>query len=145
MNKALTFLIVDDDSDDCDFFREAVMEINPQSQCFTARNGEDALYKLRNEMTDLPDFIFLDLNMQRMDGRKCLIELKLDNMFKEIPVVILTTSTSQKDIDDTKRLGAFYFLTKPSEYQKLQKEIVQIIGQRQSSNSNDPGVFSLIS
>ena len=89
MNNALTFLIVDDDADDCEFFCEAVSEINPHSRCLLANNGEDALMKLRTEMTNLPDLIFLDLNMHRMDGRKCLIELKKDSKLKNIPVIIL--------------------------------------------------------
>ena len=129
MNNALTFLVVDDDSDDCEFFCEAVREIDPFSSCLMASNGEDALIQLRNGMKHLPDYIFLDLNMHLMDGRKCLTELKKDINLKNIPVIILTTSSSQKDKDETQVLGASYFLTKPSEYQKLRKEIVFVMEQ----------------
>lgn len=132
MNNALTFLIVDDDVDDCDFFCEAVNEIDPFSKCLMANNGEDALIKLRTGMSELPDLIFLDLNMHLMDGRKCLTELKKDSKLKNIPVIILTTSSSQKDIDETRILGASYFFTKPSEYQKLRKEIIYIMEQNWS-------------
>lgn len=128
MNQALTFLIIDDDTDDCEFFCEAISEIDSSAKCLTVNNGEDALIKLRSGLEDLPDYIFLDLNMQRMDGRKCLAELKKDDRLKNIPVIILTTSKSQKDKDETRVLGASYFLTKPSEYQKLRKEIVFILG-----------------
>lgn len=128
-------MIVDDDVDDCEFFCEAVTEINPFSKCLTASNGEDALIKLRGRTEPLPDFIFLDLNMQRMDGRKCLVELKKDVNLKNIPVIILSTSNSQKDIDETKFLGASYYLTKPSEYQKLRKEIAFVITQNWSGQS----------
>ncbi|GLU52064.1 response regulator [Dyadobacter frigoris] len=135
MTNALTFMIVDDDADDCEFFCEAISEINPLSKCLTASNGEDALIKLRGLIEPLPDFIFLDLNMQRMDGRKCLAELKKDSTLKNIPVIILSTSSSQKDIDDTKMLGASYYMTKPSEYQKLRKEIAFVMTQNWSGHS----------
>jgi len=135
MNNVLTLLIVDDDVDDCEFFCEAVSEINPHSRCLMANNGEDALMKLRTGMTNLPDLIFLDLNMHRMDGRKCLIELKKDIKLKNIPVIILTTSSSKKDMEETRILGASYFLTKPSEYQELRKEIAYVMEQNWSKKS----------
>jgi len=122
-------MVVDDDLDDCEFFREAVSEIDSSYLCVAANNGEDALRKLRTIMKPLPDFIFLDLNMHLMDGRRFLAEVKADDMLKQIPVIILTTSTSQKDKDDTHNLGAAHFITKPSEYQKLRKDILLIIGQ----------------
>ncbi len=122
MEDKKTFMIVDDDSDDCSFFCEAVTEIDAGVQCVVAVNGEDALLKLR-EMNTLPDFLFLDLNMPRMSGRQCLTELKKDLRLKDIPVIIFTTSSSQRDIDDTKKLGASYFLTKPSDFHSLHLKI----------------------
>jgi CheY-like chemotaxis protein len=125
------FMIVDDDSDDSDFFCEAISEIDIAITCITANNGEDALTKLRKAII-LPDLLFLDLNMPRMDGRQCLTELKKDSKLKDIPVIIFTTSSSQKDIDDTLKLGASYFLTKPSDFHSLHSKIqfaVERIGQ----------------
>lgn len=130
MEEQKTFMIVDDDSDDCKFFCEAVTEVGTPVQVIIAINGEDALKQLRG-MNTLPDFLFLDLNMPRMDGRQCLIELKKDSRLKDIPVIIFTTSSSQRDIDDTKTLGAAYFLTKPSDFHSLHSKIqsaVDMIG-----------------
>ncbi|KAA9349126.1 response regulator [Larkinella humicola] len=128
MNPTVTFLLVDDDPDDCDFFREAVREVDATSVCFTAENGEDALMKLRKGLKKLPDFIFLDLNMPRMDGKRCLAELKKDPKLKAIPVIIYTTSSAPEDMEETRLLGASYFLTKPSDYQKLLKDLVFVMG-----------------
>ena len=128
MNRTVTFLLVDDDPDDCDFFREAVREIDSTSVCFTAENGEDALVKLRKGLKKLPDFIFLDLNMPRMDGKHCLAELKKDPKLENIPVIIYTTSSAPEDKEETRTLGASYFLTKPSDYQKLLKDLVFVMG-----------------
>jgi CheY-like chemotaxis protein len=127
MNLSLTFLLVDDDDDDCDFFREAVREIDSTAVCFSAENGEAALIKLRKGLKKLPDLIFLDLNMPRMDGKHCLAELKQDPKLRDIPVIIYTTSSSPEDQKETRLLGASYFITKPSDYQKLLKELVFVM------------------
>src|SRR4051812_39600015 len=108
MNKKFTFLVVDDDPDDRDFFMEAINELYPSSHCYSAFNGEDALDKMRLKLKQIPDFIFLDLNMPRMDGWQCLTEIKSDQKLKNIPVIIFTTSSSEKDKRDTRDLGAVY-------------------------------------
>jgi CheY-like chemotaxis protein len=85
-------LIADDDEDDRLLFCEAVKEIEPSAECFTAINGEDALEKLRSGLQQLPDYIFLDLNMPRMNGFRCFEELKQDDKLKDMPVVIFSTT-----------------------------------------------------
>ena len=127
MSEKKLFLLIDDDNDDCEFFCEALSEVAPHIECYVANNGELALKKLREESIKTPDVIFLDLNMPCMDGKTCLKELKKDNALNEIPVVIYTTSSNQDDIDETKNLGAFHFLTKPSDFQSLRKQILHVI------------------
>ncbi|MDB5228933.1 MAG: response regulator [Bacteroidota bacterium] len=127
MNRNFIFLVVDDDPDDRDFFLEAISEIYPSSQCLSAFNGEDALDKIRLKLKRLPDFIFLDLNMPRMDGWQCLSELKNDHKLKDIPVIIFTTSSSEKDKKETRDLGAVYFLTKPTDFKLLCSEIRHVV------------------
>jgi CheY-like chemotaxis protein len=80
-------MIVDDDKDDRFFFCSAIRKNNPSYECIEAENGADALKQLRTTK-QLPDFIFLDLNMPKMDGRECLKELKKDETLKKIPVII---------------------------------------------------------
>lgn len=121
------FMIVDDDADDREFFSDAVSELDLTTECIAAINGEDALKILRNGIKRLPDFIFLDLNMPKMDGKTCLTELKKDEKLKNIPVIIFSTSSDQRDKDATHQLGATYFLTKPSDFIKLQKEILFVM------------------
>ena len=117
-------MIVDDDEDDRFFFRSAIRKNNPLYECIEAKNGEDALKQLR-KAKELPDFIFLDLNMPRMDGRECLIELKKDETLKKIPVIIYSTSGYQIDINITKELGADYFLSKLSDIYPLPEELIK--------------------
>ena len=127
MSRKKIFLVIDDDPDDCYFFCEAISKIDASADCITAMDGEEALAKLRNGINRLPDLIFLDLNMPRMDGRLCLTELKKDNLLKEIPVIILSTSSSENDIDETGKMGAVYFITKPTNIDRLHKELAFVI------------------
>lgn len=120
-------LIADDDEDDRYFFCEAVKEINPSYEYITAINGEDALHKLRDNPEHLPDYIFLDLNMPLMNGFRCLDELKKDDKLKSIPVVIFSTTSSQKEKDEMLALGAMGFIVKPTSLKKLTEELLNIL------------------
>jgi len=117
-------MIVDDDKDDRFFFRSAIRKNNPSYECIEAEDGADALEQLR-KAKQLPDFIFLDLNMPKMDGRECLKELKKDKNLNKIPVIIYSTSGYQVDIKVTKELGADYFLTKLSDIYSLPEELIE--------------------
>src|SRR5215212_1458528 len=101
--KKVCFLI-DDDVDDQEIFALALNEVNERFQCEVANNGYEGLQQLK-KMNCLPDYIFLDLNMPKMNGKECLKELKKTERLKAIPVIIYTTSSSLKDISDTTRLG----------------------------------------
>ncbi|RXJ45756.1 response regulator [Gelidibacter gilvus] len=116
-------MIVDDDKDDRFFFRSAIRKYNPSFECIEAENGVDALQQLRKR-EELPDFIFLDLNMPKMDGKECLIELKKDKTLKNISVIIYSTSEYKVDKELTKKLGADYFLTKLSDIYPLPEELI---------------------
>jgi CheY-like chemotaxis protein len=107
-------LIIDDDEDDRDLFSVALQAVDPSSVCVQSTNGQEALKFLRKNLKNLPDFIFLDLNMPRVNGKQCVSELKRDDQLKHIPVVIYTTSKLVEDKDEMARLGAIDFITKPS-------------------------------
>ena len=121
-------LIIDDDADDRDFFKEALREIDNDIACITARNGLEALNLLvACDQSALPDYIFLDLNMPRMGGRQCLTQLKSLQALKDIPVIIFTTSKLPDDREEMKRLGAVGFITKPSRFSELVEQLTLIL------------------
>ncbi|MGJ8592842.1 MAG: response regulator [Aquaticitalea sp.] len=115
MNK---IFLIDDDEDDQLFFQEALELINPSLQCDTAGNGKIALDKLKASET-MPDLIFLDLNMPVMNGLELLSHIKNDIKINKIPIGIFTTSNINEDVELTKKLGAKFFITKPSDFKLL--------------------------
>jgi CheY-like chemotaxis protein len=110
--------LVDDDEDDQLFFVEAMQEINSSIHCSIAENGRKALNRL-NALVELPDLIFMDINMPELNGFDCLKELKKCPRLQTIPVIMLSTSVSLRDINYSKELGAQLFFTKPSSYASL--------------------------
>ncbi|MEO8086160.1 MAG: response regulator [Bacteroidota bacterium] len=116
-------MIVEDDADDRLYFSDAVKEIDAANECIEAWNGVQAL-KLLHKLTQLPDFIFIDINMPLMNGLDCLEKLKEDEKLKNIPVIIYTTSQYQENSDYTRELGAAYFITKPIDTKQLPQLII---------------------
>lgn len=127
MSKAKNVLIVDDDVDDRELFIEAVAEIDSSITCYSAEDCEIALEKLADEKEILPDVIFLDLNMPRLNGKQCLDQLKKSARLQHIPVVIYSTSSLQKDIEETRQLGAKHFITKPSNFKELCNALASVL------------------
>lgn len=127
------FFIVDDDIDDQDLFIEAVNEVDKSVECLSASNCEEALDLLKNRKISLPDMIFLDLNMPRLNGKQCLAELKREAHLRDIPVIIYSTSSEKRDIDETTKLGAAHFLTKPNKFEELCKALTFVLSKDWSS------------
>lgn len=125
--KPFTFFLVDDDADDTLLFDEIISEVAPTFQFTSAVDGQEALDNLRNG-TPLPDLIFLDLNMPRMGGKECLLQLKTDEQLQHIPVIMFTTSSQSKDIEETMMNGAICFITKPTNFNEL-KHIISSVAE----------------
>lgn len=126
MSRTKKFLLVDDDMDDTFLFGEVLAEVDPTIQFETANDGQQALEQLFAEEKPLPDVIFMDLNMPRMDGKQCLFEIKQNERLQHIPVMMYTTSSHSTDIEQSMQLGAICFITKPSDFKEL-KNILSII------------------
>ena len=127
MNTVEIFMIVDDDRDDITLMSEAIQKMCSSSKFVFAHNGEEALYKLKNELLSLPDYLFLDLNMPGMGGKAFLSKIKKDVKLKNIPIVIASTSSNYRDREETRKLGAVHFMTKPSSFSDLCSEIIEIV------------------
>lgn len=128
MAKTVKFLLVDDDADDTSLFKEVLEEVNPSIVFNSAEDGHQALHLLKKEGSILPDIIFLDLNMPRMSGKECLAEIKNDEKLLHIPVIMYTTSSQSKDIEETIQKGAICFITKPTNISELKNILSSIAG-----------------
>ena len=104
---------MDDDVDDRNFIIAAVKEIDADIECITANDGQQALEVLMSSPR-LPDLVFLDLRMPRFSGRKCLLEIRKNTRFENLPVIIYTTSTEIEESQDLKKMGALHFISKPN-------------------------------
>jgi DNA-binding response OmpR family regulator len=118
-NKSILFFLVDDDDDEREFFTWSFKKIKKEVQCITAKNGEEALNLLKQNENFIPDFILLDRNMPRIDGKECLVEIKKINRLKNTPVYIYSNSSTEKDIADILSLGAADYIIKPNSVDKL--------------------------
>jgi|SRR5580704_13027794 CheY-like chemotaxis protein len=115
MKENIVIFIVDDDEDDKKLFIASAKEIDERITFVTASDGQEALRFLKDEHNKLPDYIFLDLRMPRVGGKKCLEEIKGDQRLRDVPVFIYTTSTEVKDSIALKEMGAVHFISKPAD------------------------------
>jgi len=114
----MTVLCVDDDPDDLEVFKEAAYSINPEVNCLLAFDAEGAM-KFLNDATVLPDFIFLDINMPKMDGISFLKLLRTYDDFKDIPVVMYSTSINHNDYNESIKYGAISFIQKANTLKEM--------------------------
>jgi CheY-like chemotaxis protein len=119
----LNILLADDDTDDCIFFKEALGELIISTDLTTVHDGEELMELLMDEKNELPQILFLDLNMPRKNGFECLSEIKQNNKLKDLPVIIFSTSFEQEVVNLLYKSGALYFIRKPSVFLQF-KEII---------------------
>ena len=103
---SLNILLADDDSDDCFFFKEALVGSPISTHLTTVPDGEHLMHLLLNKIDQLPDVLFLDLNMPRKNGFECLLEIKLISKLKLLPVVVLSTSFEKEVVNQLYQNGA---------------------------------------
>ena len=108
-----SILLVEDDESDRDLFLWAIKEIQPGLNCRWAKDGQEALDILSSAKSNLPDCIYMDYNMPRMDGLECMKHIKEDPSLNHIPVVFLSTSSDLGVQKKVKAAGAAAYITKP--------------------------------
>lgn len=120
-------LLIDDDKDDRELFCEAVEEIAPEIICYTAGGCQKALAMINNKEVDIPDIIFLDVNMPVISGWQCLSMMKEQEAYKDVPVIMYSTTSRRQDIDKALELGALCFYTKPPDFKDLKKSLETVL------------------
>ncbi len=115
-NNNIKILLADDDAEDRFIIEDAFNEIGIHNVIQFVEDGEKVLEYLRVDSTSLPSLIVLDLNMPRLNGTETLRSLKESEKFKEIPVIIFSTSVNEIEKTSCMNLGALAYLVKPSRY-----------------------------
>ncbi len=124
MKQKISCLLIDDDRDDQEIFKLALQDVNDEVHFLSADDGVEGLQLLQSGEHGMPTFIFLDLNMPRMTGKDCLAAIRSQPHLSTVPVVIYSTSSDPKDIQDTKALGATDYVVKQYSITSL-KEILR--------------------
>ena len=126
MNCDKPLLLIEDDEIDVLTFRRLLKELHIMNELYVACDGEEALNLLRTPERVTPCLIVLDLNMPRMTGVEFLRIVKADQKFRQIPVVILTTSKDERDKIESFNLGVAGYMVKPVDYHHF-VEVIQTI------------------
>lgn len=134
----LNLLLADDDLDDCLFFQEALEDMSSTAKLTTVNDGAQLMNFLAANGGNLPDMLFLDLNMPRKSGFECLSEIKSDENLKKLPVIIFSTSLDLEVVNLLYEKGAHYYICKPGIYSKLKEVILNAITLVTQSNSIPP-------
>ncbi|MHA7056985.1 response regulator [Aquimarina sp. M1] len=120
MNQDRLFLLLaKDDPDDSELFSRIINEISQNIAIAVKENGKQLMDYLNDTSNELPDILFLDLNMPAIDGFQCLKEIKNTERLKHFPVVVFTTSNNYMDIEKAHEYGGDFYIQKPNNYKDL--------------------------
>src|SRR5689334_22949201 len=112
-------LLVDDDLDDCMFFKDALAETGISTFLQIATRCNNILETIGSNREQLPQLVFLDLNMPSVSGQECLKIIRSAETLNNIPVIIYSTSASRQEVEETFDGGANLYLQKPSSFHLL--------------------------
>jgi CheY-like chemotaxis protein len=117
MDDQIKIYLAEDDRDDSFLFQEALNRLPYSVSLHLAQDGELLIEMLHSQ--DVPDFIFLDLNMPRKDGYTCLAEIRSLRKMDKIPVIIMSTSFHEQSIQRAYNAGADIYVRKPDKFEDL--------------------------
>ncbi len=140
-------LLADDDADDRQFFIEAMSDLKMRNRLSVFKNGEELMDYLEHPDNSVPHILFLDLNMPCKTGMDCLKEIRQNAKFNDLSIAIYSTSSAEKDIENSFIGGANVYIKKPNDFAKLKKAIQEVINinwQYHSSGMNMETFFLTI-
>ena len=121
----MKILLIEDDTDDVELLQEALKNQHVPFEMDVINDGSKAVNHFGSS-SEAPGIIILDFNLPKIHGREVLLTIKSRPLFKDIPVLILTTSSSKEDIAYSYKHGADKYLMKPSSIEHI-KEMVETI------------------
>ena len=125
-NNKMEILFIEDDAIETMKFQRTLSKLNSKHTLIEAGNGEEAL-KILNSGKSLPDVIFLDLNMPRMNGIEFLGKLKQHDKIKYLPTIVLTTSENRDDLLECYKIGIAGYIIKPLKYEDYEAKLKTVL------------------
>lgn len=128
--RSLDILLVDDDEGDCRLVQESLRGSKRISKVNVVNDGDEALQYLKgkgdHKHAARPDLVLLDLNMPKKDGFDTLKDIRADRELTDLPVIILTTSTDERDVQRSYKLHASSFVSKPTKLDDFARVLSEI-------------------
>lgn len=122
----IKILLIEDDLDDVELLEEALQDNKVDYEAKIINDGSTAIDYIRN-CTDCPDLIILDFNLPKVHGKQIILEIKSLASFKEIPLLILTTSSAKEDMDYAYQNGADKYIIKPTNLAQIKDMVAEIV------------------
>jgi CheY-like chemotaxis protein len=123
-----TVFLIDDDSDDLQFMRDALSRLDSSIICESFVDPEEAIRRLAKNLIIVPDYIFIDRNMPKVTGEECLQILRADARFQATAIILCSTSMPREVSESLVKAGASFTFRKPdteSGYTVLLRDIIQ--------------------
>lgn len=136
-SRSLQIILADDDIDDRFFFDMALKTLPIETKLITVNDGQRLMDHLSKNSDNLPDVLFLDLNMPRKNGAECLKEIKNNKDLKKLPVIIYSTSLHENTANELYENGAHYYIRKGS-LSELEKNLHNVLTLMINTGFNRP-------
>jgi CheY-like chemotaxis protein len=121
-----TAILIDDDRDDLEILEEAIKQVDNSVRCISYLFCDDAINKILANSFGVPNYIFIDMNMPRLNGNECLKELRREPKLKNVPIAMLSTSMPSPVAKTLRENGATFAFQKPvtfEDYEDILKPI----------------------
>jgi two-component system response regulator len=133
MNQEIEVLLIEDNASDAEMIQRALKINNADTPLWHVKDGAEALdflfgqgkYEGR-QIKSVPKVILIDLKMPKVNGKECLMRIKMNERTKKIPVVVLSSSKEYPDIAECYDLGANGYVVKPVDFDEMQKAIAGV-------------------
>lgn len=138
--------LADDDSDDREFFADALLEIDPEVILKQSPDGMRLMDNLSAlPRAEFPEFIFLDINMPGKSGLECLEQIRSSKgELKEVSIVMLSTSSDPENIQKASELGATFYAVKPSCFEKLKSLLEEVLNMNLVGSREEKRKFLMV-
>ena len=120
-------LLIDDDIDDQEIFEMCLLDLSQNINFMAIKNGINAINMLESDKDYTPDYIFLDVNMPKLNGLDCLTILKTKERLQACKIYMYSTTSAHSSVEESERLGATGFIIKPTKTTELKNILSKIL------------------